>query len=130
MSDSEETPKQFINRAFFYFNQESKAQLNGLSSRPFFITVGKNTRLFDGYGDAINFDEIKHDGWVSTRINQMKLIYEENASALVSVDFSRMNASGAEYFTNLGQYLLVRYENLWKLKGAFFLGDLSLGEGN
>ena len=70
MSDSGETPTQFINRAFSYINQKSNAQLNGLSSRPFFITVGTNTRLFDGYGDAINFDEIKKDGWVSTQINQ------------------------------------------------------------
>ena len=128
MSDSEETPTQFINRAFSYFNQRSNAQLNGLSSRPFFITVGTNTRLFDSYGDAINFDEIKKDGWVSTQINQMKLIYEEKQSALISVDFSRMNTSGIEYSTSLGQYLLVRDNSLWKLKGVFFLGGLSLGE--
>ena len=127
MSDLEETPTQFINRAFSYFNQESSKQLNGLSSSPFFITVGTNTRLFDGYGDAINFNEIKKDGWVSTQINQMKLIYEENQSALISVDFSRMNSSGIEYSATLGQYLLVRHDNLWKLKGAFFLGGLSLG---
>ena len=128
MSDSEETPTQFISRAFFYFNQKSNDQLNGLSSRPFFITVGTNTRLFDGYGDAINFDEIKKDGWVSTQINQMKLIYEEKQSALISVDFSRMNTSGIEYFTSLGQYLLVRDNSLWKLKGVFLLGGLSLRE--
>ena len=128
MSDSEETPTQLINRAFSYFNLKSNAQLNGLSSRPFFITVGTNTRLFDGYGDAINFDEIKKDGWVSTQINQMKLIYEEKQSALISVDFSRMNTSGIEYSTSLGQYLLVRDNSLWKLKGVFFLGGLSLGE--
>ena len=128
MSNLEETPTQFINRAFSYFNQESNTLLNGLSSRPFFITVGTNTRLFDGYGDAINFDEIKKDGWVSTQINQMKLIYEEKQSALISVDFSRMNTSGIEYSNSLGQYLLVRDNNLWKLKGAFFLDVLSLGE--
>ena len=127
MSDLEETPTQFINRAFSYFNQESSKQLNGLSSSPFFITVGTNTRLFDGYGDAIYFNEIKKDGWVSTQINQMKLIYEENQSALISVDFSRMNSSGIEYSATLGQYLLVRHDNLWKLKGAFFLSGLSLG---
>jgi len=57
----------------------------------------------------------------------MKLIYEENQSALISVDFSRMNSSGIEYSATLGQYLLVRHDNLWKLKGAFFLGGLSLG---
>lgn len=128
MSNLEETPTQFINRAFSYFNQESNTLLNGLSSRPFFMTVGTNTRLFDGYGDAINFDEIKKDGWVSTQINQMKLIYEEKQSALISVDFSRMNTSGIEYSTSLGQYLLVRDNNLWKLKGTFFLDGLSLGE--
>ena len=128
MSNLGETPTQFINRAFSYFNQESNTLLSGLSSRPFFITVGTNTRLFDGYGDAINFDEIKKDGWVSTQINQMKLIYEEKQSALISVDFSRMNTSGIEYSTSLGQYLLVRDNNLWKLKGTFFLDGLSLGE--
>ena len=128
MSDSKETPTQFIYRAFSYFNQKSNAKLNGLSSCPFFITIGTNTRLFDGYGDAINFDEIKKDGWVSTQINRMKLIYEEKESALISVDFSRMNTSGIEYSTSLGQYLLVRDNSLWKLKGIFFVGGLSLGE--
>ena len=76
---------------------------------------------------AINFDEIKKDGWVSTQINKVEVIYEENESALVSVNFSRMNASEIAYSTTLGHYLLIRHNNLWKLKGAFFLSGLSLG---
>ena len=129
MSNSEKTSTQFINRAFSYFHQENNTRLNDLSSRPFFITVGKTTKLFDGYGDAINFDQIKKEGWVSTQINRIKLIYKEKQSALISVDFSRMNTSGIEYSTSFGQYLLVRDNSLWKLKGVFFLGSLSLGEG-
>ena len=79
-----------------------------------------------GYGEAINFDKIKKDGWVSTQINKVEVVYEENESALVSVNFSRMNASEIAYSTTLGHYLLIRHDSLWKLKGAFFLGGLSL----
>ena len=127
-ADSHKTPIQIITQAFSFFNQESNKQLNDLSSSPFFITVGTDTRLFGGYGEAINFDEIKKDGWVSTQINKVEVVYEENESALVSVNFSRMNASEIAYSTTLGHYLLIRHDSLWKLKGAFFLGGLSLGE--
>ena len=128
MSNSEKTSTQFINRAFSYFNREKNTRLNGLYSRPFFIIVGKTTKLFGGYGDVINFDQIKKEGWVSTQINRIKLVYEENQSALVSVGFSRMKASGIEYSTTLGHYLLIRNDSLWQPKGAFFLDGLSLGE--
>jgi len=125
--DPHKTPIQIIEQAFSCFNQESNKKLNDLSSSPFFITVGTDTRLFGGYGEAINFDEIKKDGWVSTQINTVEVVYEENESALVSVNFSRMNASEIAYSTTLGHYLLIRHNNLWKLKGAFFLSGLSLG---
>ena len=127
-ADSQKTPIQIITQAFALFNQESNKQLNDLSSSPFFISIGNDTMLFCGYGEAINFDEIKKDGWVSTQINKVEVIYEENESALVSVDFSRMNESEIAYSTNLGHYLLIRNNNLWKLKGVFFLGGLSLGK--
>ena len=127
-SDSEETPEQFITKAFDYFNQESNKHMNGLSSSPFFITMGEKTTLFDGYGDAINFDRIKADGWLSTQINELTLTYENNESALVTADFSRINESEVAYSTSLGHYLLIKQDNLWKLKGVFFLGGLSLGE--
>ena len=127
-SDSEETPEQFITKAFDYFNQESNEQMNGLSSSPFFVIMGEKTTLFDGYGDAINFDGIKEDGWVSTQINRLTVLYENKESALVTVDFSRVNGLDVAYSTSLGHYLLVKQNNLWKLKGALFLGDLSLGE--
>ena len=125
--DPHKTPIQIIEQAFSFFNQESNQQLNDLSSSPFFITVGTDTRLFGGYGEAINFDEIKKDGWVSTQINKVEVVYEENESALVSVNFSRMNASEIAYSTTLGHYLLIRHDSLWKLKGAFFLSGLSFG---
>ena len=125
--DPHKTPIQIIEQAFSLFNKESNKQLNDLSSSPFFITVGTDTRLFGGYGEAINFDEIKKDGWVSTQINTVEVVYEENESALVSVNFSRMNASEIAYSTTLVHYLLIRHNNLWKLKGAFFLSGLSLG---
>ena len=125
--DPHKTPIQIIEQAFSLFNKESNKQLNDLSSSPFFITVGTDTRLFGGYGEAINFDEIKKDGWVSTQINTVEVVYEENESALVSVNFSRMNSSEIAYSTTLGHYLLIRHNNLWKLKGAFFLIGLSLG---
>tara|TARA_Y100000589_G_C27049903_1_gene586849 strand:+ start:812 stop:1030 length:219 start_codon:yes stop_codon:yes gene_type:complete len=60
--DPHKTPIQIIEQAFSSFNQESNKKLNDLSSSPFFITVGTDTRLFGGYGEAINFDKIKKDG--------------------------------------------------------------------
>ena len=124
--DPHKTPIQIIEQAFSSFNQESNKKLNDLSSIPFFITVGTDTRLFGGYGEAINFDKIKKDGWVSKQINKVEVVYEENVSALVSVNFSRMNASKIAYSTTLGHYLLIRHDSLWKLKGEFFLGGLPL----
>ena len=65
-ADSHRAPIQLITPAFSCFNQENNKQFNDLSSSPFFITIGTDTRLFGGYGEAINFDEVKKDGWVIT----------------------------------------------------------------
>jgi len=121
-------PKQIVARAFEYFNQENNELMNEISDNPFVVVMGEAATVFDGYGDAINFDGIKRNGWVYTKINEISLVYDDNESAMVTVDFSRMNESDVAYSTTVGTYLLVNNNNSWKLKGAFFPATLPLGE--
>ncbi|MDG2422191.1 MAG: hypothetical protein P8N40_10870 [Gammaproteobacteria bacterium] len=121
-------PEQIVARAFEYFNQENNELMNEISDNPFVVVMGEAATVFDGYGDAINFDGIKRNGWVYTKINEISIVYDDNESAMVTVDFSRMNESDVAYSTTVGTYLLVNNNNSWKLKGAFFPVTLPLGE--
>ena len=119
----EETVKEF----FQDFNNEDILAINKNSDSPFIYIMGKNTVLEEKYTDAINFDGLKKEGWAYSEINKSNLLYDDNDTAMVQVNFSRLNSKDEIILTSDVTYLLVNKDGSWKLKGGFSSNLASLG---
>ena len=119
----EETVKEF----FQNFNNEDIVAINTNSDSPFIYIMGKNTVLEEKYSNAINFDGLKKEGWAYSEINKSNLLYDDNDTAMVQVNFSRLNNKDEIILTSDVTYLLVNKDGSWKLKGGFSANLSSLG---
>ena len=58
------------------------------------------------------------------------MIYADAMTAMVDINFSRLNQDKDVLSTTDATYLLVNKKGKWLLKGAFINSNLSLGEWN
>jgi len=120
-------PKEAVKEFFEDFNNEDILAINTNSDSPFIYIMGKNTVLEENYSDAINFDGLKKEGWAYSEINKSNLLYDDNDTAMVQVNFSRLNSKDEIILTSDVTYLLVNKDGSWKLKGGFSSNLASLG---
>jgi len=123
----QKSPIEAVEKYFDYFNNENKQALNEASDSPFIFSIGNKTTAHEKYGDSVDFDGLKAIGWAYSSINSADLVYKDDASAMVSINFSRYNADDEAISTTAVTYMLVFKDDIWKLKAGFVQGNLSLG---
>ena len=129
-ASEELSPQRAVEDYFDFFNNEDRASLNTSSGNPFvfvFVIGGKPT-AYPKYGDAVDFDGMKASGWSYSRIHKNELVYQDDISAMVDINFSRYNDDDEVISTTDVVYLLVIRDGLWKVKGGFVDGNLTLGK--
>ena len=124
----QKSPVEAVERYFDYFNKEDKQALNENSDSPFIFSIGNETNTHEKYGDSVDFDGLRAIGWAYSTINSANLIYKDDSSAMVDINFSRYNSSDQPLSKTDVTYMLVFKDNMWKLKGGFVHGNLSLGK--
>lgn len=122
------SPVEAVEKYFAYFNDADKQALNDNSDSPFIFSIGNKTTAHEKYGDSVDFDGLKAIGWAYSTINSADLVYKDDASAMVAINFSRYNSNDKPISTTDVIYMLVFKEDMWKLKAGFVQGNLSLGK--
>ena len=122
------SPIEAVEKYFAYFNDADKQALNDNSDSPFIFSIGSETSAYDKYGDSVDFEGLKAIGWAYSSINNADLIYKDDSSAMVIVNFSRYNTDDEAISTTAVIYMLVFKDDMWKLKAGFVQGDLSMGK--
>jgi hypothetical protein len=122
------SPVEAVESYFAYFNDADKQALNDNSDSPFIFSIGNKTTAHEKYGDSVDFDGLKAIGWAYSSINSADLVYKDDSSAMVDINFSRYNSNDELLSTNDVTYMLVFKDDMWKLKGGFVHGNLSLGK--
>ena len=120
--------EQAVYEYFEYFNNSDKDALNNASDSPFIFLIGNNKTVSEKYGDSVNFEGLRQEGWAYSRINDSELIYSDAVSAMVEINFSRFNAKDEALSTTDAIYLLVYKNKKWLLKAGFIGSSLSLGQ--
>lgn len=127
-ADNHLLPVVAIENYFSSFNKEDRDGLNEAADSPFIFVIGGEPRSYDRYGDAVDFEGLKASGWSYSLINSKELIYSDDLTAAVRMNFSRFNESDEVISTTDSVYLLVRRDGEWKVKGGFLNGTLTLGK--
>ena len=127
LAGDELSPQQVVENYFEFFNNEDRVSLNSSSGEPFVLIIGGKPTAYPKYGDAVDFDGMKASGWSYSRIHKNELIYQDDISAMVDINFSRYNDDDEVISTTDVVYLLVMRDGMWKVKGGFVNGNLTLG---
>ena len=123
-----QNPEEAVHKFFEFFNSADKAILNEASDSPFIFLIGDSKTVSENYGDSVDFEGLRNQGWSYSKINESELIYADAMSAMVDINFSRLNQDNDVLSTTDATYLLVNKKGKWLLKGAFINSNLSLGE--
>ena len=121
-------PQVAIEKYFQYFNAKDIDSLNNASGQPFTLINGGKISKWNKYGDAVDFEGLQSSGWAYSRIRQNELVYEDDMTAMVNINFSRYTSTDAVISTSDVIYLLVNRDGAWKLKSGFVNGNLTLGK--
>ena len=127
-ADSPEiTPTETISLYVDNFNNADIKLLNETTASPFFWLRGTERNVYDSYGDSVDFDGLRSDGWSYSKINSLELIYEDPETSMVNMNFSRYGGDDQVILTASANYLLINYDGIWKIKGGFAPKNVSTG---
>ena len=121
------SPQESVSIYFEYFNNADTQSLNDASDSPFIFSLRGIRTAYEKYGDSVDFDGLKKQGWAYSKINTSKLVYQDEISAMVDINFSRFNKDDEVISSADVTYLMLRKKYNWKMKAAFVYGNLSLG---
>ena len=127
-SSGPSAPQVAIQKYFEYFNAKDIDSLNNASGQPFTLINDGKISKWKKYGDAVDFGCLESSGWAYSRVHQNELVYEDDMTAMVNINFSRYDSADAVISTSNVIYLLVYRDGAWKLKSGFVNGNLTLGK--
>ena len=122
------TPTETISLYVDSFNSADVTALNEITASPFFWLKGEDRYVYDKFGDSVDFQVLQHNGWSYSKINSLELIYEDSETSMVHMNFSRYGADDQVILTASANYLLMNYDNNWKIKGGFSPTKISSGK--
>ena len=123
-----QNPEEALYKYFELFNSADKDAINEASDSPFVFLIGNNKTVSENYGDSVDFEGLRKQGWAYSNINKSELIYADELSAMVDINFSRLNDDEKVLSTTDATYLLVNKNGKWLLKAGFINSNLSLGK--
>ena len=124
----ERTPTETVSLYVDSFNSADVTALNEITASPFFWLRGEDKNVYDKYGDSVDFQALQNNGWSYSKINSLELIYEDSETSMVHMNFSRYGADDQVILTASANYLLLNYDNNWKIKGGFVPTKISIGK--
>ena len=122
------TPTETISLYVDNFNNADITLLNETTASPFFWLRGTERNVYDSYGDSVDFDRLRSDGWSYSKINSLELIYEDSETSMVNMNFSRYDEDDQIILTGSANYLLMNDDGVWKIKGGFAPTKISIGK--
>ena len=122
------TPTETISLYVDNFNNADIKLLNETTASPFFWLRGTERNVYNSYGDSVDFDGLRSDGWSYSKINSLELIYEDPETSMVNMNFSRYGGDDQVILTASANYFLINYDGIWKIKGGFAPTNISTGQ--
>ena len=117
------SPEVLIHYFVKAFNDENILALEEVYAFPHVkIINGKLTRFDTKETPVYDFVGLKKTGWKYTKINQVKVLAEGANSALVELDFSRINNDNKDYFQGVAYYVLTKDQGYWQILSLSTMG--------
>jgi len=110
------------------FNNADIKSLNETTGSPFFWLRGTEREVYESYGDSVDFNGLRSDGWSYSKVNSLELIYEDPETSMVNMNFSRYDEDDQVILTGSANYFLMNNDGVWKIKGGFAPTKINIGK--
>jgi len=124
------TPEELMDKYFNDFSSGDIEKVERNYSFPLLVIQNGNKTIHDEISTFLNFKEIKKTGWKESVINSVMIIVKKDKSAVIQVNFSRVNNIGDVYLTTDANYILIKEDQDWYISGVIIDSDVSLGVEN
>jgi hypothetical protein len=122
LCSSKISPIETVDRFFECFNAKDLKSLDMIWDSPCIFIIGNTTNLFTKYRDAVDFEEVINGGWHSSVVNHSEIIFEDLTTAMVQLNFSRLDRNCKEIGRYDVSHLLVNKATGWRIK-ILFMND-------
>ena len=109
------TPQQTVERFISAFNAMDRKLLNQIWCTPCIFMIGSETKMYEKYSDAVDFEDILNSGWSYTKINWIESQHESSELALIEFNFSRFCKDHKELNQYTVLHLLRLFKNEWRI---------------
>ena len=111
-------PVEFMQYYVQIFNEENLAAYKNCFHFPnALIADGQVKYNAEDKIPASFFENMKKAGWAYSKINKLQLIFEDQTTAVVLMDYSRFDKNGKRFFTTQGIYTLSNEKGNWQIIG-------------
>jgi hypothetical protein len=125
------SPEQFVRQLIGDFNSENLGEYQSKFHYPYSRIISGKIEIFDDQRiPAINFSKLKDSGWVRSQINHIEILDVGEKSAIVKLNFSRMNAEDREYLRSNVFYTLTKKADRWRVISLSVVDSVHLGSEN
>ena len=80
-----QSPEEALYKYFELFNRADKEAINKASDSPFVFLIGNNKTVSEYYGDSVDFEGLRNQGWAYSKINQSKVLYSDELLSLIHI---------------------------------------------
>ena len=117
------SPEDLMRYYLKVFNEENIPALEEVYAFPHVkINNGKLTTVENKDTPVIDYIGLKKTPWKYSKLNQVKVLAEGANSALVELDFSRINNDNKDYFQGVAYYVLTKDQGYWQILSLSTMG--------
>ena len=125
------SPEDLMRYYIKVFNDENIPALEDVYTFPHVkINNGKLTTVENKNTPVIDYVGLKKTPWKYSKINQVKVIAEGANSALVELDFSRIDKDDKEFLRSTVFYVLTKDKGYWQILSLNSIGYVAGASSN
>jgi hypothetical protein len=125
------TPEDLMRYYVKVFNDENIPALEDVYTFPHVkINNGKLTTVENKNTPVIDYVGLKKTPWKYSKINQIKVLAEGANSALVELDFSRIDKDDKEFLRSTVFYVLTKDKGYWQILSLNSIGYVAGASSN
>ena len=110
------SPDGFMKYYVKVFNEENIAEVQKCYHFPHSVVEDGQIIFNDKESvPAVDYENLKKSGWVYSKINDIKVIFEGVNTAVVVMDFSRFDKNDKQYLRTKMTYLLSKEKGYWQI---------------
>jgi hypothetical protein len=118
------SPEEFIQFYFDAFNDEDEKRLEMVFLKPFYGFSGDKVTVYKSWREYINYEVVKKTGWSYSSLDNSKVVFRNETTAAVSVDFARWRDDQSKILSTRVLFVVTKQNGDWRMASVVIPSDV------